>query len=328
VRVETGRRRPGVWVLVASMSVFIVVVLLAFLVPAVNSGASKLPLSVSGPDLEVAGFVDGLEDAQPGVFDVSIVEDRADVVSAVKSRDSIGGVSLDSGDVAVTTAGGAGTAYTSLLRTVGDRLALAGDGVTYTDVAPLTDDDPQGAAVAAMGFPMIIGGIAAGAIFSTVYQGRMRNRIFGVAVLAVVAGAAAAALLKFGIGAVDGSFWLLTLALSMAIGSVAYVDFGLSRLIGLAGMAPLAILLMFVGNPLAGLAAGPDWLPSPWGTIGQLMPPGASGTVVRSVSYFDGQGAGMAWVVLICWVLVGLAITALAAAKERRASLESVASAA
>ena len=48
--------------------------------------------------------------------------------------------------------------------------------------------------------------------------------------------------------------------------------------------------MLFISNPISGLATGPQWLPHPWGTIGQFLPVGAAGTALRSVAYFDGRG--------------------------------------
>lgn len=47
---------------------------------------------------------------------------------------------------------------------------------------------------------------------------------------------------------------------------------------------------MLLGNPLSGLARGPHWLPNGWATLGQLLPPGASGSLLRANAFFDGTG--------------------------------------
>jgi hypothetical protein len=69
------------------------------------------------------------------------------------------------------------------------------------------------------------------------------------------------------------------------------------------------------------LAAGPDWLPAPWGEIGQLPPLGSAGSAVRSAAFLDGNGATSAWLVLRVWIAVGLALAALS---TRRSSDEPV----
>ncbi len=49
-------------------------------------------------------------------------------------------------------------------------------------------------------------------------------------------------------------------------------------------------------------------LPGGWGGLGQWLPPGATGTSLRSVAWFDGAGSTGAFVVLGVWLLVGLTL--------------------
>lgn len=82
----------------------------------------------------------------------------------------------------------------------------------------------------------------------------------------------------------------------------------LGSVIGTAGVALGAILTIFVANPLSGLATGPWLLPAGWSTLGQWMPIGATGHLVRSLSFFDGLGAQQAWWVLAIWIVAGFAL--------------------
>ena len=66
------------------------------------------------------------------------------------------------------------------------------------------------------------------------------------------------------------------------IAATCFSVLGLGQLLGNPGIGLAAVLLVLVGNPLSGLATGPEMLPPPWGTIGQLLPPGATGTLMRS----------------------------------------------
>ncbi|MFG3248826.1 hypothetical protein [Streptomyces sp. NPDC048187] len=49
---------------------------------------------------------------------------------------------------------------------------------------------------------------------------------------------------------------------------------------------------MSLGNPLSGLTTGPYWLPDGWSTLGRLLPPGASGNLLRADAFYDGTDAG------------------------------------
>ena len=88
---------------------------------------------------------------------------------------------------------------------------------------------------------------------------------------------------------------------------------GLQALIGAPGIAVAALLMVLIGNPFSGIASSPEMLPRPAGTIGQLMPPGAGGNLLRSTAFFDGAAAAGHAAVLAAWALLGLCALAVAA---------------
>ena len=53
------------------------------------------------------------------------------------------------------------------------------------------------------------------------------------------------------------------------------------------------------------------FLGEPWGAIGQWLPIGAGGSLVRSAAYFDGNGATAAVTVLTAYAIGGLLLTVL-----------------
>lgn len=93
------------------------------------------------------------------------------------------------------------------------------------------------------------------------------------------------------------------LAIALGILSTSLLTAGLAAVIGTAGVGIGAVFTIFLGNPLSGLATGPWLLPAGWATS-----IGATGYLVRSLSYFDGQGAGHAWWVFAVWIAVGFAL--------------------
>ncbi|MDN5910639.1 MAG: ABC transporter permease, partial [Brevibacterium sp.] len=46
----------------------------------------------------------------------------------------------------------------------------------------------------------------------------------------------------------------------------------------------------------------------PWGDIGQFFVPGASGTLLRDLSYFPDAPMAMQWWVLIGWLTLGIVL--------------------
>jgi hypothetical protein len=68
------------------------------------------------------------------------------------------------------------------------------------------------------------------------------------------------------------------------------------------------ILTFILGNPLSAVASAPELLPQPWGQLGQLLPPGAGATLLRSTAYFHGAGGTAVTWTLITWATAGLAL--------------------
>lgn len=63
----------------------LIVMLLAFLVPSLNSGASDLPLGVSGPAPAVEQVTEALDQRSPGAFDITTYDSADGAVDAVKT---------------------------------------------------------------------------------------------------------------------------------------------------------------------------------------------------------------------------------------------------
>jgi hypothetical protein len=186
-----------------------------------------------------------------------------------------------------------------------------------TDVVPLPKDDPRGAGLAAGALPLVLGGIAAaGALTQLVKSGS--RRMVGAITFAITGGLALAAVLQFWLGSFEGSYLGNSGVIALSIAAISLTLLGLEWLLGTAGLALGAAVMMLLGNPLSGLTSAPEMLPSGWGELGQLLPPGAAGTALRSVSFFDGAGAGRPLVVLACWLAGGLLLCALGAVTSRR----------
>ena len=91
---------------------------------------------------------------------------------------------------------------------------------------------------------------------------------------------------------VGGDFFANSAALSLTVLAIAATVTGLHALLGKAGIALGALTMVFIGNPFSGVATSPDMLPSGAGRLGQLLPPGAGGNLLRSTGFFDGAGGG------------------------------------
>ena len=108
--------------------------------------------------------------------------------------------------------------------------------------------------------------------------------------------------------------------LGLTVLAISAFTAGMYALLGLPGIGLALLTMVFVGNPFSGVGSAPELLPRPVGALGQLMPPGAGGNLLRSTGYFDGGGAGGHVAVLAVWAVGGLALL-LAAGARRPAHL-------
>ena len=98
----------------------------------------------------------------------------------------------------------------------------------------------------------------------------------------------------------------MTGAIALTVATSGLVVAGLVRLMGAAGAGIGALLLVLVGNPLSGIATSPRLLPAPWGELGQWLPTGAGGTLVRTATYFPAASVWAPVLVLVIWAAIGI----------------------
>jgi hypothetical protein len=309
-------RRPPLIAVITLLTALLTVLLIAFAWPAARSEPRDLPLVVAGPATAVQQVTAGLEQAMPGGFDVTAVPDRAAAVQKIEDRDAYGAIVLDSAQPEVLTASAGGPVVAQMLAQMSSKLSPQAPP-KVTDIVPLPTDDPRGAGLAAGALPLVLGGIiAAGGLTQLVRSGS--KRMVGAVAFAITGGLALAAVLQFWLGSFEGSYLGNAGVIALSIGAISLTLLGLEWLLGTAGLALGSAVMMLLGNPLSGMTSAPEMLPSGWGTLGQLLPPGAAGTALRSVSFFDGAGAARPLVVLTCWLLAGLALCALGAMRSQR----------
>ena len=191
--------------------------------------------------------------------------------------------------------------------------------VKTTVVVPLSEGDSSGSGIAISAFPLVIGGILGGSFSALRVNGTWRR--FATATLyAVIGGALTALILNVWFGLVPGDFATLWAAFGATYLATASFIVGVSALSSpLAGLGLGAVVTMFIGNPISGAAMPSVFLPGVWGQIGQMMVPGASSTLLRSIAYFPEAATSGQWLVLGSWIAFGLLTGVIGwAVKERR----------
>jgi hypothetical protein len=321
--VTEQRKGPPLVVVVTLLTAILTVLLIAFAWPSSRSEPRDLPLAVAGPQAAVSQVSGMVEQRSPGAFDIHPVTDRAAAVQAIEDREVYGAIVLDQPQsVEVLTASAGGPAVAQILAQMPAQLAAQQPGLTtkVTDVVPLPADDPRGAGLAAGALPLVLGGILAAVLLVQLVRAGIR-RIIGALAFSITGALALTAVLQYWLGSLEGHYLVNAGVIAMSVAATSLTLLGLEWLIGTPGIGLGSAIMMLLGNPLSGLTSAPEMLPTGWGALGQLLPPGAAGTALRSVSFFDGAGAGRPLLVLSCWLLLGLALCTLGAVRSRSRSV-------
>ena len=184
------------------------------------------------------------------------------------------------------------------------------------DVAPA---NAHAAALPSSVLPLMIAGILIGVVASLAASGWL-GQLGLIAVGSVLGGLVAAAIVQSWLDVVGGSWIANAGALTLTIAAIASIIAGLRAAFGDGGAVAGALLMILIGNPFSGVASAPEMLPKPVGGIGQLMPPGAGGNLLRSTGFFDGAGAGGHVLVLAAWAVAGVALVVAVGLRRRSAA--------
>ena len=272
-------------------SAILAVVVLAFLWPSVTSKPAHVPVAVVGNSAAVSSQLSE-------TFDISSAPDRATAVERIQSREVYGAIVLGQ-TPEVLTASANGTVVSQMFTGV-----ASGMGATATDIVPLASTDARGAGLSAMGFPLVIGGIIGGVLVSMTIKGTWR-RLLATAVYGVGAGIVVVLITQSWFGILQGALVPNMTVSAMAVLTVTTLIVGLTSIIGPAGIGVSAVLMMFIGNQISGATQPWQFLPEPWGAVGQFFPQGAGATLLRDLSYFPDASTTQAWLVLAAWIAAG-----------------------
>ena len=237
------------------------------------------------------------------------------------ARDGGGAAGDGPGGVTVLEASAASPSVAQLLSNVGQELgrnagapAQAGGAtpraaqVRDVDVVPLPAGDPRGLVLPSALLPLTICGVIMAAVIGLVLAFRPAWRqIMALIVVSATAGLGAYLIAQGFLGALPHEAVATWAALSLTVLAVGATTAGLIALIGAGGLGLGVVLMIFIGNPFSGATSAPELLPAPAGAIGQWLPPGAGASLLRGTAYFGGHGAAGHLIVLIVWIVAGLA---------------------
>jgi hypothetical protein len=298
-------RPPAAAILAVPAVVALVLTLFAW--PSARLEPRDLPIGVAGTAPAAAAIEKRLA-KQDGAFNLHRYGDEAKAREAIEDRDVYGAFVATPSGPKVLTASAASPAVAQLL-THG-----------ASDVGAATHDvveaGPHATALGSSVLPLVIAGILTG-ISGALMSSSALGRAGRVLLASVLTGVLAAVIVQTWLEVVEGDWVANAAVLSLTVLAIGAALTGLYAVAGRAGLLIGALLMIFVGNPFSAVGSAPELLPQPVGAIGQLMPPGAGGNLLRSTGFFDGAGAGTHLMVLAAWALTGLALIAVAALRSR-----------
>jgi hypothetical protein len=212
--------------------------------------------------------------------------------------------------IELDVASAAGSSVAELLRRTARQVGgTVGVPVTVQDLKPLQRGDPRGLALFYISLAAVIIGFV-GAIQLSVHAKALHppERIAFTAAYALLGGFTIAAVVDWLLSAVDLPFahsWLI-LSLTMFTSGMVFTMF--NTLFGRWAVLPTWGLMVLLGNPSSGGAVSWPLLPSPFGTVGRWLPPGASVNAQHTAVYYPGHLHPQPYAALTAWALVSCAV--------------------
>jgi len=311
-----GHRPPAAAILVVPLVVALILTLFAW--PAAKLEPRDLPVGVAGPATAAAPIEEQLG-AREGAFDLHRYGGEQAAREAIEDREVYGAFVVTPAGPKVLTASAASPAVAQQLTHAADEAGA--------EVEDIVQAGPQAAALAASVLPLVIAGLLVGVV-AALASSRALGRAGLVVAGSVLTGLAATALVQSWLDVVAGDWIANAGVLSLTVLAIAAALAGLHAVAGRVGLAIGAVTMIFVGNPFSGVGSAPELLPEPAGAIGQLLPPGAGGNLLRSTGFFDGAGGAGHLTVLLVWAAAGLALLFAAELRGRRAATAKAAAAA
>ncbi|MBE1548348.1 hypothetical protein GGC64_002372 [Mycobacterium sp. OAS707] len=232
------------------------------------------------------------------------------------------------GELKIYVAGGGGKSVATAAETVGRSIAAkAGLNPSVEDVAPASAGDPSGTvefyAIIFISIGASVGATVLGRLMGTVRTPlTLALRTATLAGFSALLAGAVTVYVDVILGALTGHTWQVFGALWLYAMAVGGAITGVAAAFGSVASMALTAFLVVIGNAAAAGPVGRPLLSGFYSTFTTIVPQGSGVSLLRSVSYFGGNGAQAPLVTLAIWGAAGcvLAIAATASRVNYRAT--------
>ncbi|MWA14345.1 hypothetical protein [Streptomyces sp. BA2] len=293
---------------------------LAYMGAFVTPEPHDMPIAVVGTGEQTQALAQTVKDKAGDALDVRTVGSRAQAVDELRSMDISGAYIPDAKtpEVIVATAGSDMSAM-AVEKIFTPVAAERGVPLKVTDVAATVDDDPTGQGLFFLLVAVSIGSYASVAALGAAGAGlRMRARaglVVGVSFAVSLIGAALAGpvfhLVHQGLWGVWGMAWLYA-------AGILFIGVGLHTFLKRWTTLTMMVLFVMLNFTSSGGLFRPELQNGFFGSLHAFWNGAGFVEGIRSHLYFGGHELGGHVWTLAAWLLVGLAITGIAALWERR----------
>ncbi|MEU8528406.1 hypothetical protein AB0C77_22870 [Streptomyces sp. NPDC048629] len=281
----------------------------------------------SGPSAQV--LAQTLHDKGAGALDVRTVPDRDRAVDALRDRTSFGAyIPGDRPELLVASAS-SDTSAMAVEKVFTKVAAGQGEPLKVTDVAPVSEGDPTGQGIFFLLVAVSIGSYASVAVIGgagAVLPLRIRALLAaGMSLVVSLIGAAFAGpvfhLVDQGLAGLWAISWLYA-------AGILFIGVGLHTFLKRWTTLGVMVLFVMLNFTSSGGIYRPELQPGFFGSLHAFWNGAGFVEGLRGHVYFDGQGLGRNVAVLAAWLLVGVAVMAVAgraeAARRTRAAVPAV----
>lgn len=254
---------------------------------------------------------------------VNVVGDDAAARQQVHEREADSAyVVAPTGEMKIYVAGGGGRSVATAAEAVGREIAAKG-GFTATveDVAPTSAADPSGTvefyAVIFISIGASLGATAFGYIMGKVRRpATFLLRTLTLAGYSALLSGVVTVYVDAMLGALPGHTWAVFGALWLYAMAVGGAVTGVAAAFGSAASMLLTLFLVVVGNAAAAGPVGRPLLSPFYSTFSAIVPQASGVALLRSISYFGGNGAQTPLLTLTMWGAAGCILAVLATASR------------
>ncbi|PWI13538.1 hypothetical protein DI272_04850 [Streptomyces sp. Act143] len=300
---------------------------LAYMGAFVTPEPHHLPVAVVGSAPEAKVFAQTVKDAAGEALDVRTVATRAEAVHLLESREITGAYVPSARTPELVVASAASDMDALAVEKVFTPVAARqGVPLTVTDVAAPVDDDPTGQGLFFLLIALSIGSYASVAAIGAAGAGlSLRARaLLAVGVSAVVSGIGALLagpvfhLAHHDLAGLWGMAWLYSAGILL-------IGVGLHTFLKRWTTLAMMVLFVMLNFTSSGGLYRPELQNGFFGTLHAFWNGAGFVEGARSLLYFGGDGIARTVWTLVVWLMLGLAVTALAAVHERHRAPEEAA---